>query len=192
MLEDLNDHLYSRQACERVEWLYRHDALLRPETLRQLKIQSDRLRSLEDQRDSARALLLQELGISTAEPLPWPIPLEKSADSISDDASVLEDVRQHNPELLALRAQGEAARSAADLARYHPLPDPVVGIENVRIGRSRFTDFKDDGRDAWIASISFQAAALSASFLAPAQDSNSVISLIACGRSGGSPAEPLV
>jgi outer membrane protein TolC len=120
----------------------------------ELALLEDRLRSLEDRRESVAAELRAALGVSPTTPLPWPVPLEDPTEAIPDEETVLGRVQDGNPELLSLGFEVDREDRAVSLARRDRIPDVTLGIETIRVSRSDLTDFKDDGQDAWIASVS--------------------------------------
>jgi outer membrane protein TolC len=114
----------------------------------------DRMRSLEERRTPLAKRLNAALGRPVEAPLPWPVPLLDPADTLPDDAAVLEQVQSESPELLAIQFETRGADRSLALARRERFPDVTLGVENIRTSRSDLTSFSDSGRDAWILSVS--------------------------------------
>jgi outer membrane protein TolC len=107
----------------------------------------DRLRTLRDQRSSLVAGLNAELDRPTRENIPWPDSIDsRSLPTSADSMQAL--LRQHNPQLMALRSRAARDSAEATLADKSAIPDLTIGAEYIETGPSTNPGTPDSGKDA--------------------------------------------
>ena len=113
----------------------------------------DRLRTLEDLRQPMASHLNAALGRPTREPLPWPkeVPHEAPA---TDDEELLAWLREHNPELEALRHEIGRAEQGIRLAEQNYYPDVTVGVDHIQTDEALMPAVRDSGKDPVVAMFS--------------------------------------
>jgi outer membrane protein TolC len=107
----------------------------------------DRLRTLRDQRSALVASLNAELDRPTTDDIPWPdSTAPRSLRAKPDSLQGL--LRNHNPQLLALRSRAARDSAAATLAGKSAIPDLTIGAEYIETGPAANPGTPDSGKDA--------------------------------------------
>lgn len=117
-------------------------------------ILEDRLRSLEDRRGAATAVLNEALGREARSPLPWPVPLDAPEWIPPDAEQVRKRIAADNPELRSLDHRLEATQLRIEVEGKEGRPDFQLGVQTILTGKSDLTTFSGQGTDAWIATVS--------------------------------------
>ncbi|MBN1866886.1 TolC family protein [Candidatus Sumerlaeota bacterium] len=114
----------------------------------------DRLASLRDLVDPARARFNAALGREAAEPVHVPERIEAPNLALEDEA-ILARAEEENPELRILEYRTAREEAAVRVAEWKYFPEPTLGLEYIDTHRSSMPMVEDNGKDPIIATISF-------------------------------------
>jgi len=112
----------------------------------------DRLKTLNDFRKPIVAKLNAALNRKSSESLPWPKSIEKQQGEM-DEASLLDQLQQNNPELKALDSRIERRKDAIGLAKKDYFPDFMLGVGWIDTGDALNPDLEGSGDDPLIGMI---------------------------------------
>ncbi|MDY7107446.1 MAG: TolC family protein [Planctomycetota bacterium] len=151
------DNIELLQQFERVaRTRYRVAAVGHPDIIKiqvELGTLEDRLRQLQDLRDSHTARLNAALNRPSDAPIPWPTAISEREVSI-DDETLLAVLSERNPDLLALQEEIERERINAEIARKDGYPDFTVGLAYTVIGERNDVSLDENGDDALLGTLS--------------------------------------
>ncbi|MBN2489852.1 MAG: TolC family protein [Planctomycetes bacterium] len=136
---------------------YRTDAARHADVVKaqlELATLEDRLRSLSDRLQPARARLNAVLNRPADAPLPEVAAAPREMIALTEP-ELVERLRRHNPELGALAAVAEQEKQTAALAARRYYPDFNLGLELVETGSARTPGVHDSGKDPLIVMLSF-------------------------------------
>lgn len=125
---------------------------------------ADELESLADLQRVVHARLNARLGRAAGSPLPviaslpdetlWPVP--EASDNATLDAYLNSDsLGKTSPTLRALDLEAQERLLGVDLSGKHYFPDLTFGFEYIQTDPSPIPDLPDNGKDAMVASLSF-------------------------------------
>ncbi len=112
----------------------------------------DRLKSLEDMVNPARARLLAALNLEDTIMLPIPDSIEIEELSLGRD-SITTMALENNPDLDAIRNMIEKDKAGVRLAGKSSYPSFTLGFDYIQTGQALNPGMEDSGKDPWMVSV---------------------------------------